>query len=253
MMSAETLPQAGHNSGQVPLAEVLASAYEPLATEVSTLLDEARALPDEVESDEHVAAYTEVAKRIRSLASRADQHRTSEKEPHLKAGRDVDAFFKAFVDRLTKAKDVLERRASTYLTKKAEEERLRRAEAEKAAREEASRLLRQAEEAEKAKKALVADLALDAASEAERRATGFAQAATASAHDLARTKSSAGTAGLKTEWTFTIDDLSAVDLNALRPFFSRAAVEQALGAAVRNGLRQATGVTIFETQKATFR
>lgn len=253
MTAIATLPPTGHNSGQVPLTEMLASAYEPLALDITCALAAARELPETVETDQHVEAYTAASKQLAALAKRAEERRKIEKEPHLQAGRDVDAFFKTFADRLDKATGVLRTRVGVYLSKKAAEERARREEQERKAREEAELRLRQAAEAEEAKKGLVADLALDAAADAERKAAGYAQAAAAPVADLARTKTEAGTAGLKTEWTFRIDDLSKVDLNALRAFIPQSAVEQALRAAVRAGVRQAPGVTIYETEKATFR
>lgn len=243
----------GHNSGSIPISEILASDYEELAEKIAAALDEARALPADVENDEHVEAVTRVVKRVRTLATYAEDRRKAEKEPHLQAGRDVDAFFKVFNEKLEKTKQILERRVTAYLAKKAAEERARREEEERKAREEMERKMREAQEAESAKRSLDAEVALDSAAQAEQKADEYARAATAAVQDLARTKTEAGTAGLKKEWTFQIDDLSKVDLNALRQFIPQSAIEQALRAAIRVGVRQVGGVTIFETEKATFR
>ena len=141
----------------------LALEHDVLEQSVKDALEEARALPEQCASEEDQSRFAEVIKRLRDLSGRIEKVRVGEKEPHLRRGTAVDAFFGSMMGRLFRknkgdkagAADVLQARLDDYLQRKiAEERRIRQEEerlareAERAAREEAERLEAQAREAE---------------------------------------------------------------------------------------------------------
>jgi hypothetical protein len=54
-------------------------------------------------------------------------------------------------------------------------------------------------------------------------------------------------------WVGEIEDITQVDLNLLRKYFSRSDVEAAVNRAVKEGVRELKGVKITEVDKLTIR
>lgn len=106
----------------------------------------------------------------KKLAAEAEAQRKREKQPHLDAGRAVDATWAALISRIDKIIDVVKPKLAAYLR---EQEAKRRAEAEEAARKQ--------REAEEAARAAAIDAAnAESASQriaAEERAAGHARIA----------------------------------------------------------------------------
>lgn len=244
---------AKHN--EPPLAERLALDHETLTERVADILTLAReTIPAEITSDEENSRIGDVVKGIRGLIKEIGDAKDTEKRPHLDANKTIEEFFKSLTERLTKGRDVIEARGKKYLDKKAVEERQRREEAAKAAREEAERKLREAQAAEEQGKEVHAEIALDQATQADRRAQVIEKAVDDSAADMARTRlAGGGVSTLRTSWEFKVEDYEAVDLNALRAFFANSEIDKAIRGFVRSGGRQLRGVKIFEDTKASYR
>ena len=146
-------------------------------------------------------------------------------------------------------------RLTAYQQRVEAEERRRREERERAEREEAERLRREAEErkrsAETEHDTLAAAEMEREADAAEERAERAGRAATASAADLSRSETDAGTvASLRTEWKCTAWRRLDLNLEKLRPYLGDAHIETAIRAFIRDGGRALEGATIEEVSRA---
>lgn len=138
----------GSGGNNPPLDETLADQIKALAERI-----EATAEP---QTQDEANRLSEMLDRMRSLLKMAEAERVKEKEPHLQAGRDVDARWKAITGPGSVAYDEAEKRRKSFLKReqarldaeaaaetrrlveaaKAKQERIRR-EAEEAARKQA--------------------------------------------------------------------------------------------------------------------
>lgn len=157
---------AGHNAPTDPVEAALAELQgeEELAKELL-----AKPIEDQAAADK---AGT-WARRIGDIGSKAEKSRVAEKEPHLEAGRAVDAKWKPVVEGSKALAAKLKAHITPFLQaqKRAEEERARKAAEEaRKKREEADAAARAAKTDDEAEAARVADLHRQAA-EADRAAT----------------------------------------------------------------------------------
>ena len=83
----------GHNVPPEPIDPIPA-----LAADIADLVSEADSLTA-IETEEQAEAVRDLLKRAKASAKAADDARVAEKEPHLKAGRDVDERFKPVIAR----------------------------------------------------------------------------------------------------------------------------------------------------------
>lgn len=234
---------------RAPVDEVLAADFADLAARARALAARMEAeTPSRVETEEEQIAVGRLITEARALAKEIDATRTSEGKPLLDAKRRVDAFFKDMAAILDRAEGPLRRAADDFTRRKEAERReiARRRQEEARRKEEEAR--RRAEEAKSA----------DAAG----RAAALAEQQAAQADDYAReaetgTKVSGGgvTASGRRTWEYEIEDYAAVDLNALKPFMDRKAVDAAIRSMVRIQKDQTNipGVRVFETVKTQFR
>lgn len=243
----------GHNVPP-PLRQVLAENYASLAADVDAIAVRANDAPRAVTSDDDLGRVGDLVKDVRLVAKRVDAARVAEKEPHLTAGREIDAFFKGMAERLDRIGKTLESRATEYQRAKAAEERRRREEEARKAREEEERqreIAARAAEANRSASAAKAEHKAEVAGERAREAEAAAQAKAA---DLTRTRSETGTvATARTEWAFELIDATAIPLEPLRPYIPRADLEKAIRSFVRMGGRELAGVRIYEDVRASFR
>lgn len=260
-----TSPARDHNNP--PLPDRLAVDYADTVEAIEALAAQANAAPKEIEDDAGMAPIAALVKEATALVKATEAKRVAEKEPFLKAGREIDGFFRQLTERVERIQKAMNARLATYLRAKAEaeraareaEERARREE-ERRQREEADRKMREAAEAEAANRKAEADRALAAAAEADARAAAArvdtiiaAQAAAAKPAELARTRTAEGVSTLRREWVFEIDDFDAIPLDVIRPYLPREAIEKAVRGFVRAGRRELPGVRIFETHSAMVR
>lgn len=236
----------GHN--KAPLKELLSDAHWSLKDEIDDLLDDAVTINTDITNDEASAKASDFVVSARRLAKSAEDCRIEEKEPFLNAGREVDAFFKEMVAPLSEAQLKINGRVTSYINAKVAAEKKRQAEAEKIAREESARKLA---EAEAASNSGDADKALDAAVRLESYANEAASVVHARPAELARTTSASGvTTTLKTTWAFEIIEAGKIPLEALRAYLPQEALEKAITAAVKYGVREMPGVRIYEKSEA---
>lgn len=241
------------------LRDGLAERHGDLMTRAGELIVAADRAPATVQDDETAGKTGDFIKQLTACIKNAEAARVVEKEPHMAAGRAVDAWFKnGIIDPLTNIKKLIEARLGTYARRKADEERLRREEEFRKAQEEVERLRREAEEKAKTlekpsqvEAAVGAAQAFDRAAEEARKAQLAAEATPA---DLARTRGDYGSvSSLRRAWTFDGLDRSDLDLETLRPFLPLDGLEKAVRAYIKGGGRQLKGVRIFETTEVVVR
>ncbi len=232
-------PGIGHNSG------TLADKHKDLVTRAEELAAAAAKVPATIEDEATQAKVGDLAKLIMAVSSKAKSAHKAEKEPHLEAGRAVDAFFLAgIVKPMDELKIGLEKKSTAFLRRREAEERERLAAIARAAAEEAAKAAAAAATQEDVKTAV--DLGVEA-----RIAVQAAQAPVA---DLVRTRGAMGSVTTaRKEWFAEIEDLAAIPLDRIRSFLSVTEVERAVKAYVKAGGRELPGVRIFEDIKAGFR
>jgi len=149
------IAEIGHNLPPA-LPDRLAEDYSQLVAEVEALAQRANAAPEVVNDDAEQGVIGNLAKDVTKTAKNIEARRVDEKEPFLKAGREVDGFFQPLKVRLDRIASAMEIRGRDYLNRKAaaerrvrEEEERKRREAERLAREEAQQKLREAEARER--------------------------------------------------------------------------------------------------------
>lgn len=141
----------GHNISPDYAATItsqLEKDYAELLTNSASLLDEARAMPKVITEESQLTSFATLIDRLRDTAARFKTFHTTEKEPHLRAGQAVDAFFFRHWGKLTRrnkadeagAADILHARVDAFMQAKLQRERQAREAAAKLAREEEDRL-----------------------------------------------------------------------------------------------------------------
>ena len=240
----------------------LASDYLQLSVRASELIESAEVMPEEVRDEAMLEAFSNVIVAIRGAVGHAEAARVAEKEDYLRGGQAVDGFFGGIKERLAKAMNSLHRRVNTYNERKlaAERER-RRIEAEEAARkqreeqERRDRLNREAEEAiERARRARLPETREQRSAEAKVAVAEAGQANAAAWHaeqqaeaarietlrkssEIARSRFDEGRLVTTRQVGYVeLADRDAVDMNALRPYFTDAEIVKAL-----RGWAKATG------------
>lgn len=242
----------GHNSNAgspEAIRHRLIAEYTALTARAEELENSFGRAPEKIEDEATNGKCADLVKLIQSCWKDGEKARKIEKEPFDEGGKAIQSFFKGTIlDPLDQAKRALESRMSAYARKRAEEERQRREVEAKAAAEAAEGAIRKAAEDEGNREAATgAAEAIHAAQEAE-------EAVTAPTADLTRSRGSLGSvASGRTFWNHEIVDPDKIDLNALRPYLNAEVVDQAVGRAVRNGVRQLEGVRIFEDVKVQVR
>lgn len=235
---------------RAPVEDVLNADFADLTARAEAmaqrLQDEA---PDKVDSDEDMLFVGRLITDARALAKELEAERSDQSGPLFQAKKKIDGFFKDLTALIERAEKPLRDRADDYTRRKAAEEReIARRKAEEARRRE-EEARRKSEEAKSA----------EAGGRAAARAETYAAQADAEEKSAseARTKVSGGgvTASGRAVWTFHIDDYAALDLNDLKPFIDRKAVEQAIRSYVRIQKDQARlkGVSIYQDTKTQFR
>jgi hypothetical protein len=254
----------GHNIAAFgdDLETVLNSDFAELAERAAALVEAATRVPDSIDDDETSGRAQDFVKQLDAHRKRAESLRVDTKEPYLNAGRLIDGFFKAQIAPVDKAKKEITARITAYLRRKEAAERAAREVEAAKARERAEREAAEAAKAAEAE-ALKDEAALAAAIEKEEAADAAkadavikATEAAASTAELSRTRGELGSlASLRTVWICDPDSINraALDLEALRPYFTANAIEQAIRAYIRAGGRELRGARIYESKEATIR
>lgn len=235
----------GHNNP--PIEDVLKADFAGLAAEIEQATKVAAAkAPKKVKDDADLTICGSILTGLREIERRAEDIRKAEKEPVFHAGKAIDAFFKDLMGMLSAAAKPVQAAADDYARRKAAEERELRRRQEEEARRRAEAERQKAENARSA----------EAAAKAAARAEAFeAEADGAGQQKSGPVRGGGVTASSRATWDFEIVDYSTVDLEAIRPFLARDAVEKAIRAKVRidKGSTNIRGVRVFEGARATFR
>lgn len=243
-------PPAGHNNPPSPvdlLKNDLQEVYGGQIAGAAPIADRANAAPDVIASDADLAIWAKIGVDASELFRTLDAARLNEKRPIVAA---VDDFFKAATERLNRVSTAATQRATIWNRKKAEAARA-------ALAAETERLRKEAED-----KRIAAEFEVDAgaaaiaAGEVAAIETQIATAPVQSAADLTRTRTEDGIMSTtRTEWKFEIEDVSKIDLNAIRTFIDPKAIAVAVGKIVKiqKGATKIAGVRVFEDETAQFR
>lgn len=236
----------------------LALDHAALVDAVDAHAKAVNALPDGVTSKEDHDQYVDLIAKMRGTGKSVEATRVAEKEPYLKSERAVDGFFMPLNKRLEGLAAALARDVKVWLDAKAAEERAVRL-AEQRKREEELAAIRKAElakqaaieaaqrEATKAKRTAEAEALAVQAQQAAALVIEARDAVEVKPAEMARTRAESGTLStLKAVWQFEVTDWDEIDLEALRPYIKRDAIEAAIRAAIKMGLRKIDGVNIFE-------
>src|SRR4051812_46698912 len=131
------------------LSERLAADYRALLETVDSNIAAADWLPKAVTDKSDVAVVSDYAIRLRDLKGRIEQIRIAEKEPHLRSGTIIDAFFKSLIDRVEPIRKKLVGRVDDYKQEQLRIEKLEREVEARKAREREAEARRAREAAEK--------------------------------------------------------------------------------------------------------
>lgn len=196
----------------------------------------------------------ELYKEGRDIANDADRIRTAEKEPHLKAGREVDAVFGdeiisavgADSKKRGLAQNILQAAADRRAAITQAEQRAKAAAAEKA-QQEADRLAEQQKRQEEAGKVREADVTGAKVEAVDRKADQLAAAAAAPMEQASRDRTAGGhsvSVGMKAECTGVVR--ADLDLEALRPYFKQEHLIAAVDARLKMDTSPLKGAAIRE-------
>lgn len=247
----------GHNKPPA-LKDQLADQYRHFAAEIETIAERANAAPKAVKSDDDLDWVGVIVKDAKTMLKRVDGARKDEKEPHLKASREVDGFFKGMAERLDRIARALEDRATEYQRAKAAEARRKAEEEARKLREQEEAARRKAEEAAAAGRERTADKAEFKAESLAEKAAEAERQADSKAADLARTRGASGTlASAKTVTKVRITDLATVQqsMGPLGPYIDSDMIQKAANTWLRvtKGAGSIPGLEVYEDVKATFR
>lgn len=221
---------------------------------VADLEAEFAKIPPVVEDEEDLAMVTALAGKLIKAAKRCEDIKDEQNRPYLDASKLLNTHFKHDLQaRCNAKKAALETISTAFQRKKAAREQIARDAAAAAARKLAEEAAAKVTTAVKAGDVTAATVAVKQADSLTAFANKAAAAAAAPTSSMGLVKTDAGAASLIDNWTFEDLDLDAVDLIALRPFFPRAAVEQALRAFIKSGRREIAGARIFNDNKSRFR
>lgn len=243
----------------------LAVDYEQLKGIVDAYDAEAAELPTEILDESERHRFADAISRMQKTAKSIESARTAEKAPYLASERAVDGFFHNISRKLTEVMTDLNQCLTDYLNKLRDQERARAA-------AEAAEARRRAQEAEKEAEAARARAREEQRASERRRADAEAAERTAEADrhtinamaaeeavrakpaEVVRARSETGKAStLRTTWKGEIIDIDELDIERLKPFFTKPQLEQALRAYVAAGHRELRGATIYETSKSQVR
>ncbi len=252
-MTAYKIPQAGHNkppSDEEILAEKLKTNY---AAEIQKIEDLGKIEVADVVDDETAGKAADFLASVKSAKKAIEAAHKAEKDGFTKLGKIVDGFKNGNLAKLDKISARVVQMQQEFLEAKAAKERERLRLAAEAERAKADQLALEAEaHAAEGIHDTAQDL-MDVAVMRDEKALRLDNyASSAKDSKLARTISESGaTSGLRTSWAGDIEDIGAVDLQALRPYFKDEHIQIAVNAFVRDGGRVLAGVKIH--QKSTLR
>lgn len=237
----------------------LAGRHGKLVSRKDELLVAAGRVPAVVPDQETSDRLADFIKQFTTAITKTDAQREAEKDPYLRGGQAVDAFFNRGIKNPLEAakKDLLQRQTDwmnkVRLEKQAELDRQAAAAAEQARKAQVA-AARTAAAARGAVTLQRAAEAAKAAEEAETNRLAAEAAAKVKAAELTRTRGEHGAVqSLRTEKAFKPFDskrLSPVALLTLQPYIAQADMEKAVRAAIKAGVYEIDGVEVYDDYRA---
>ncbi|MGJ0236948.1 hypothetical protein ACQEPB_00305 [Novosphingobium fluoreni] len=263
----------GHN--KPPLEELIPAEFRTALLaekpEFLTRMDDAVGAADRAvaNDDETLGRCGDLVKLYRALLSHVAETHKAVKEPHLTAGRLVDAEKNALVERIETAKRKVEGIGNTYVAERTARENAERARREAEEREAADRALaaqRAADEAERsaklaaenatsdAEREKAAEIAAAAQAEANEAIERAALAAAPASRNVEPVRSDAGAAvSSRQEHTSKVEDYAKAFKAVKDDPKVLEAIDKAVQRLVKAGKREIVGVRIWPVAKANFR
>lgn len=243
----------GHNKPPSDL-EIVA---ERLADQEKALREFIKAIPEsKVITDEKEAGIaTQAVKDIIGLTSKVDDIHKAVKKPYLDCGRVVDGWKTRLGSELSTIRATHTTFLQKWLDDRAAAERARQLEQARVERERAEALALEARAHEQAGINDTAEELINAAVGSAVMADRIEEkVCAATPAQLAKTRSFTGaSASQRLVWTGTIENISAIPLETLRPYFSNDVLQTAVNAFVRDGGRELDGVNIQQKAQLSVR
>ena len=250
----------GHNKPPLPLAptpeEVEGYLFDVSQQAIDSKKDLMQQKPESgfvIENEDQAEGLTSFIKKINSCKKDMESIRTDEKKPYLDITRTVDSFFKQHHQDLDVAKSLAQKPLNVWLQKKAQEEKERREAEAKRLREEAEQKAREAEQLAAADMDKEAEQTLKKAVQVEGKADLYEKSAQSGKGLAASRGQDGGVASMRKKWVGEISDINHLDIEQLREYISRDALQQALNRFVATGGRNLRGASIYEKTEAVVR
>lgn len=246
-----TLAMIGHNnppSEMEMLQERLASHVQE--QEVFDKLS-ARKIPQEIATDKEAGELTDYIKSVKLLEKSIDEIFKKEKAPFWDCCKAADAWKRDYLSGTAALIKAASKPILDWNRKKEEAERQRQLEIARKAREDADKLAAEAEaHAQEGIEDTANDL-MDAAIQEEQKADMIQENAYHGV--VGRSRGGIAQSSNHKSLTGILDSRAALDLNALRNYFSEAELNRAIKAAVRDGVREIRGARIYQEEKLSVR
>jgi hypothetical protein len=267
-------PRAGIGGNKPPLEELIPAEFRAqLLAERPDFLAKFDALVEaaaraKATNDDELGKCGDLVKAYRALIAHITETHKTVKQPHLDAGRLVDAEKNALLQQVEAAKATVESIGNAFVAKrdaeaKAERDRIaaeQRAAAERVAQAERDRVRAEQEAAAAARNATndaereAAQAIADNARREAEEAAAAAALAPAAAAKVEPVRSDAGaTVSGKQEWMSRVDDHAKAMKAVKSDPKVKEAIEAAVARLVRAGQREIPGCTIWAVAKANFR
>jgi len=211
--------------------------------------------PAEIADEQQAGRITDEIKAVKNIIRLVSDIHSTTKKPYLECGRIVDAWKKRLEVELEVICSTFAKPLNVFLDKRAQEERARQIEEARLERERAEALAAEAQAHAQAGISDTANDLLDAAVSSEAMANRIEDHAyTATPSQLAKSRSMhCATASQKLVWIGEIQNISAIDLNKLRAYFTTDALQKAVNAFIRDGGRSLDGVLIEQRPQLNVR
>lgn len=249
----QAIPMMGHNNPPSDM-EIVAERLSDREKELRSKMNFIEA-PETIADEQEAGRITDAIKGAKGFVKQVADIHESVKKPYLECGRAVDAWKKRLENELNAVIDNYAKPLNAFLEKRAKEERERQIEAARIERERAEALAAEAQAHAEAGIDDTANELLDAAISSEIMADRMEDKVyTATPSQLAKTRSITGaSASQRLVWVGEIKNISAIDLNKLRAYFTTEAIQKAINAFIRDGGRDLGGVTIEQRPQLSVR
>lgn len=237
----------------------MAGDYEPLFKRASVLIDSASRMPDKIDDPETEAKVTDFVSYCTKNMKDLDGARVKEKAPVLAYERALDAVFNVSHDNVGKAKKKASAILSDYQREVARKKRQEEIDEAERKRKEAADIAAQAAQQAEAGQTKAADVTMQEAASVERQAVKHEAGANAKASELTRTTTTSGaTSSLRTVWKVEVTKDSDLPKDLLWPFIKADAKQQALDAYLKTLAKPIegqpiSGARVFEHHETVVR